>query len=173
MGHHPTGWQVSVISSRPGSSGFRSVCTIISILILIAVFLYSINDFNRRAISIAHYKLIDELNIALSFSFYQAAIHGKLSELSSLHQANPFKVLSGKSYQRPQNYVREVACESELNMAGWYFDVRSKAIYFWDEVKLTESYQLQFIYDDLNQTGQFEASADKVEKLEMVALRFK
>jgi len=162
---------VNGISSRPGASGFRFICTIISILILISVLLYSINDFNRRAISIAHHKLIDELNIALSFSFYQAAIHGKLNELPSLHQANPFKVLPEKSYQRPQDYVREVASESDLNMAGWYFDVRSKAIYFWDEVKLTKSYQLQFIYDDLNQTGQFEASADKVEKLEMVALK--
>jgi hypothetical protein len=171
VGHHSTGWQVSGISSRPGASGFRSICTIISILILISIFFYSINDLNQRATSIAHYKLIDELNIALSFSFYQAAIHGKLSELPNLHQANPFKVLPGRSYQLPQDYVREVASESELNMAGWYFDVGSKAIYFWDEVKLTESYQLQFIYDDLNQTGQFEASADKVEKLEMVALK--
>jgi hypothetical protein len=171
VGHHSTGWQVSGISSRPGASGFRSICTIISILILISVFLYSINDLNRRAITIAHDNVIDELNIALSFSLYQAAIQGKLSELTSLHQANPFKVLSGKNYQRPQDYVSEVTSESELDKAGWYFDVGSKAIYFWDEVKLTGSYQLQFIYSDLNQTGQFEASADKVEKLEMVALK--
>jgi hypothetical protein len=67
--------------------------------------------------------------------------------------------------------VSEVTSESELDKAGWYFDVGSKAIYFWDEVMLTESYQLQFIYSDLNQTGQFEANADKFEKLEMVALK--
>ncbi|MFT5977029.1 MAG: hypothetical protein ACI9YO_003221, partial [Gammaproteobacteria bacterium] len=60
---------------------------------------------------------------------------------------------------------------SELTKAGWYFNVDSKAIYFWDDVRITESYQLQFVYSDLNQTGKFEASADKVEKLEMVALR--
>jgi hypothetical protein len=66
--------------------------------------------------------------------------------------------------------VGEVTSESELDKAGWYFDVNSKAIYFWDKVKLTGSYQLQFFYDDLNQTGQFEASADKVEKLEIVVL---
>jgi hypothetical protein len=162
---------VSGISSRPGASGFRSVCTIISILILVAIFLYSINDVNRRAATIAHYKVIDELNIALSFSFYQAAIHGKLHKFSSLHQANPFKVLPAKSYRPPQDYVREISSDSELTKAGWYFNVDSKAIYFWDDVRITESYQLQFVYSDLNQTGKFEASADKVEKLEMVALK--
>jgi hypothetical protein len=83
---------VSDISSKLGAFGFRSACTTISILN--AVFLYPVSDFNQRAITIAHDKVIDELNIALSFSLYQAAIHGKLSELTSLQQANLFKVLS-------------------------------------------------------------------------------
>jgi hypothetical protein len=162
---------VSSISSRSSTSAFRFVGSIILIVILIAIFLNTVDSVNQRVGSIAHDKVIKELNIALSLCLYQAAIDGKMNDFPSWHRANPFKVLAGKSYKPPQDYVGEVLTDSELKQAGWYFNVNSKAIYFWDKVRLTQSYQLQLIYRDLNQTEQFEVIADKIEKLEIVALK--
>jgi len=162
---------VSRILFRSSASALRFVGSIILISILIAIFLNTVISVNQRVGSIAHDKVISELDIALSHFLYQAAIDGKMNELPSCHQANPFKVLAGKSYKPPQNYVGEVFTDSELKQAGWYFNVISKAIYFWDKVRLTQSYQLQLIYRDLNQTEHFEAIADKIEKLEIVALK--
>jgi hypothetical protein len=171
VGYHSTGGEVSSISSRPTASDFRFAGSIIIILILIAIFLNAIDSVNQRVSSMAHDRVIEELNIALSFKLYQAAIEGKMSELPKWHQANPFKVLAGKNYKPPQDYVGNVLADSDLKQAGWYFNLKTKAIYFWDEVRLTQSYQLQLIYRDLNQTEHFEAVADKIKRLEIVALK--
>jgi hypothetical protein len=171
VGYHSACWQVSRISFRSSTTAFRFVGSIVLTLILIAIFLNTVKSLNQRVGSIAHGRVIDELDIALSHCLYQAAIDGKMNELPSWHQANPFKVLAGKSYKPPQNYVGEVFTDSELKQAGWYFNVNSKAIYFWDKVRLTQRYQLQLIYRDLNQTEQFEAITDKIEKLEIVVLK--
>lgn len=171
MGYHSTGGEVNSISSRSSASTFRFVGSIILILILISIFLNTIDSVNQRVSSIAHERVIEELNIALSHCLYQAAIDGTVSEFSNWHQANPFKVLAGENYKPPKDYVGEFLVDSELKQAGWYFNLNSKSIYFWDKVRLTQSYQLQLIYRDLNQTEQFEAMTDKIEKLEIVALK--
>jgi hypothetical protein len=71
----------------------------------------------------------------------------------------------------PKNYVGEVLADSDLKQAGWYFNVNSQAIYFWDKVRLTQSYQLQLIYRDLNQTEQFESLTNNIKNLKMVAIK--
>jgi len=152
-------------------SALRFASSVVLILVLTSTFLDTIDSFNQRVAKIAHNAVINELNIALSFRFYQAVIDRKTQELNNLHLANPFKALSRPNYRQPQNYITEISSHSELDQAGWYFDINSKAIYFWDDVKRTPSYQLQFMYSDSNQTGQFESGVDQIERLEMVALR--
>ncbi len=171
MGYYSTGGEVNSISPRSSVSAFRLVGSITLILILTAIFLNTIDSVNQRVSSIAHDKVIDELNIALSHGLYQAAIDGTMRELSNWYQANPFKVLAGENYTPPKNYVGEVLADSDLKQAGWYFNVNSQAIYFWDKVRLTQSYQLQLIYRDLNQTEQFESLTNNIKNLKMVAIK--
>ena len=159
---------MKTISSTPGALTFRTVSSVTLILIFIAVFFYTISGLNQRTAKIARASVIDEINIALAFHLYQAAINGTLDELPDIHLQNPFVVLSGINYTVPESYKGEVTEKQQLTDSGWYFDVKQNALFFGDAANLYESYQLQFIYEDLNGSGVFESASDRIKQLGMV-----
>jgi hypothetical protein len=159
------------ISSTPGASLFRTVGSIILVSIFIVVFLNTISGFNQRAEKIARDTVIDEINIALAFRLYQSVIDGTLDELPSIHLQNPFVVLSGSNYSVPLSYKGEVTEGQPLRESGWYFDAKQKTLLIWDTANAYDSYQLQFIYQDLNDSGAFESASDQIKQLGMVKIK--
>lgn len=158
---------MTINSPKPGGFIYRFVVSISLVLILTTSFFYTIENFNQQAEKIARDAVIDELNIALSFHLYRAAISGKLNDLAELQQGNPFEILAGQDYKLPENYRGEVASTQRLNKPGWYFDVDKRVIFFWHESKVMPAYQLLFAYTDLNRNGEFEAGEDRIDQLKM------
>ncbi len=160
------------ISSVPGALLFRSVSVVILVLILVLVFLPYSKELSDKTAQIERVKVIQELDMALSFRLYQATIEGRLDELKTFHLQNPFRALDGENYKAPQTYNGEVTLPVIFKKSGWYFDNIARNIFYWgNNAVISDRYQLQFIYKDLNKSGQYEAAVDVIEKLGMVKIK--
>ena len=159
---------MNTLSSIPGALLFRSVMVVILVLIMIVIFLSYTSGLTRKAAEIERNKVIYELDTVLSYRLYSAAIKGRLSELTALHQQNPFVVLADENYTVPSAYVGEVNQTDPLQQSGWYFDTSKHMIFYWEASKVTHRYQMQFKFNDLNASGIYESNADSIEKLGMV-----
>ena len=159
---------MNTLSSIPGALLFRSVMVVILVLIMIVIFLSYTSDLTQKAADIERNKIIYELDTALSYRLYGAAIKGTLSDLPVLNQQNPFVVLADENYTAPPSYVGEVKQAVSLAKSGWYFDTSERVIFYWEASKVSHRYQMQFKFNDLNDSGIYESSVDSIEKLGMV-----
>ena len=156
------------IASIPGAIIFRTLITIVLILILMVVFFWYSEELEDKSEKIAHYKVIQELNIALSFYLYRKAIDGNLNDLQRTNIGNPFVVLAGEDYSVPLDYRGELPTGMVPKKRGWYFDATNQSIFYWNQAKLFSDYQLRFIYEDKNGSGKFESSEETIKSFGMV-----
>ena len=159
---------MNTLSSIPGALLFRSVMAVILVLIMIVIFLSYTTDLTQKASEIERNKVIYELDMALSFRLYSATIDGTLGELPELNLQNPFVALADENYTVPLTYVGEVKLPVFLQKSGWYFDTSKRVIFYWENRKITNRYQMQFKFNDSNASGVYESKIDSIERLGMV-----
>ena len=159
---------MNTLSSIPGALLFRSVMVVILVLIMIVIFLSYTSELTQKAAEIERNKVVYELDTVLSYRIYSATINGRLSELTALHQQNPFVVLADENYTVPLTYVGEVKLPVFLQKSGWYFDTSKRVLFYWENRKITNRYQMQFKFNDSNASGVYESKIDSIERLGMV-----
>jgi len=154
------------IGSLPEADKFRSIFTVILVLIFITLFFIYIGHLNEGIRQAAKKKTLNEINSALALTLYQLAIDSELDKLSQVENSNPFDFLV--LYQTlPINYfgaVKHLQAE-ELKTTGWYFNINTKRVIYVGTPTGVETYRLAFDYEDKNNSGQFEYGADKIEGL--------
>lgn len=160
---------MNTIGSHPGAILFRLGIMIILIAILVSVFFSYMEDAEREIerSSILQTKRIIDSSLAIVFANY--AVKGRLSDLNRLDGGNPFVIL--EEYQLlPANYRGELDSELENDQTpGWYYlRQRKHAVYKSRFAGADRYYAIVLHYQDVDQSGRFEAEHDKFGSLQFV-----
>jgi len=159
------------LGSHPGAINFRFSVMVILILIFIVYFFFYFEDAKKEIerASILQTKKIIDSSLAVVFATY--AVKGKLDDLQELDGANPF-VFMAKYKLVPPAYQGEIDSEPSSVLApGWYYLARSRSVVYKSRYIDTDSYfAIVLKYQDLNQSGRFEAAADKYQSLQFVRI---
>ncbi|MBC8210574.1 MAG: hypothetical protein H8E21_05855 [Gammaproteobacteria bacterium] len=156
------------ISSHPGAGLFRSVVSIVIIVIIATYFLYKTERLSRDAEIIAMQNMVNEINSALSLVVYQLAMNKNLAGLSRLDQQNPFYYLA-LSQRLPEKYRGVVSSEADITQSGWYFSQSDSAVVYRGSDDQNFKFELNFRYSDRNNSGEFEPENDTITSLMMQA----
>ncbi|MCK4709097.1 MAG: hypothetical protein KAU21_10810, partial [Gammaproteobacteria bacterium] len=148
------------ISSYPGAAIFRSYSSLIIVLIAVTIFLIFIDGLEKDVERIAIDKTVTEINSMLMISMLEYIVAGKMKDLSSFENSNPFVMLE-KKYRFP-NYVGEVKDDKNISReSGWYFNTSNHEVFFrasYDDVKIV--FRVKLYYDDVNNSGEYESRID-------------
>lgn len=108
------------ISTIPGAPLFRSVLSIVIILVCILYFLSYTEKLSENVEDIARQRVVIQINNALSMMLYDYTIKGKQFELSRYDGGNPFDVLA--LYGVVPEIYRGVLTDLPNNpQPGWYY----------------------------------------------------
>ncbi len=160
---------MSTLSSHPGAILFRlSVMIIIIAILMVAFFRYT--DGTQKALerqSIIQTKRIIDSSLTVVFASY--AVKGRLNELSQIEGSNPFVFLKDYSLL-PATYRGEIAQEDLAELKpGWYYSRVSRAVVYIPRfLDGAEWYSLVLNYDDVNQSGSYEAGQDLFRNLQFI-----
>lgn len=160
---------MNTLGSHPGAILFRFSVMIIIIAILAVIF-FRYTDGTQKALerqSILQTKRIIDSSLTVVFASY--AVKGRLDQLNQLEGSNPFVFLEEYSLL-PAAYRGEIAQENLAELKpGWYYSRSSGAVVyiprFLDGV---DWYSLVLNYDDVNQSGSFEAGQDLFRNLQFI-----
>jgi len=155
---------MKTIGSHPGAGLFRSVFSIIIIVIIAAYFLYKTERVSRDAEIVAMQSMVNQINSALSLVVYQQAMNRNLAILSRLDQQNPFYYLA-LSQKLPEKYRGVVNSEASISRSGWYFSSSDSAIVYRTSGDESFRFELKFSYSDRNRSGKFEPESDSITSL--------
>ena len=160
---------MNTLGSHPGAILFRFSLMVILILILIVLFLSYVEDTQvevERASILQTKKIIDS-SLAVVFATY--AVNGRLQELADLEGANPFEALTEYQLVPPAYHGaidRDLGADLE---PGWYYLKHRRRVAYKARFLDRDSYfRIAFAYDDVNQSGRFEARADRFRSLQFV-----
>lgn len=160
---------MKTIGSHPGAILFRLGVMVIIILILIIVFLDYFDDTRlevERASILQTKKIIDS---SLAVVFATHAVNGRLDDLNELDGANPFEFLA--EYRLvPPGYqgVIEQELSADLEPGWYYLRHRNRVAYKARFLDRDSYFRIVLTYDDLDQSGRFEARSDKFRSLQFV-----
>ncbi len=119
----------NIDTSIPGSSLFKSVTSIIIIVICIVLFLNYTQGLTDKAESISRQRVLNQINYSLSMMLYDFTVKGKQQDLKKFDHENPFMVLAIYA-GLPDNYYGAFQELPENPEPGWYFVKKySQAIY--------------------------------------------
>ncbi len=160
---------MNTLGSHPGAILFRFGVLVILILIMIMVFLSYAEDTQKEfeRTSVLQTKKIIDSALAVVFATY--AVNGKLNDLNELNGGNPFVFL--KEYQMlPVSYQGEIDQDLSADLApGWYYlKHRQRAVYKSRYIDRDSYFAVVLNYQDLNQSGSFEADSDKFQNLQFI-----
>ena len=154
------------IASQPDAGKFRSIATIILILICIAVFLRFTDHLSAKAEIIARDRVISDIKYSLAMMLYEYTIKGKAEELQKFDEGNPFVALA--IYRSlPVNYRGAKAKIPDSPEKGWYFDLSLKQVIYISSISEVEKFQLKFLYEDVNNNVRFDRQVDVLKGLKM------
>ncbi len=143
----------------------------ILIAIMFVVFFFHIGDTEKQIerASVLQTKRIIDSALAVVFSTY--AVRRQLDDLNALDGGNPFVFLEEYS-MLPAAYVGEIEHDSVSDIEpGWYYlSHRGMVLHksFFDD---SDAYfRVKLSYQDNNQSGSFEAAADKFNSLQFVKI---
>ena len=154
------------IASQPDAAKFRSIATIILILICIAVFLRYTDQLSEKAEIIARDRVISDIKHSLAMMLYDYTIKGKTEELQKFDEGNPFVPLA--IYRGlPVNYQGAKVESPDSPEQGWYFDLSLKQVIYINSKSEFEKFYIKFLYEDVNNNGQFDRQVDVLKGLEM------
>ncbi|MCP4077962.1 MAG: hypothetical protein GY744_17465 [Gammaproteobacteria bacterium] len=152
------------IASQPDATKFRSIATIILVLICIAVFLKYTEHLSAKAGVIARDRVLSDIKYSLAMMLYDYTIKGKTEELQSFDDGNPFVVLA--IYRGlPGNYRGAKAEFPENPEPGWYFDLSLKQVVYINNKSEFEKFYIKFLYEDVDQNGRFDRQLDVLKGL--------
>jgi hypothetical protein len=160
---------MNTLGSHPGAILFRLSVMIIIIAILVVIF-FRYSDSTQKELerqSVMQTKRIIDSSLAVVFASY--AVKGRLNELNQIEGANPFVFLKEYSLL-PAAYRGETGQSGLTGLdPGWYYSrVTGNVVYiprFLDEVEL---YAVVLNYDDVNQSGRFDAGQDAFRNLQFI-----
>ncbi|MDJ0778482.1 MAG: hypothetical protein QNJ85_11500 [Gammaproteobacteria bacterium] len=162
---------VPTLASVPGALLFRTLMSLLLILILIFVFFSYVDDtqreFERSAIEQTR-RIIDS---ALAVTFASYAVEGRLDELEQLNGANPFLLL--QNYRMlPASYQGEIEQDIDAGLgSGWYYLKHRRLVayktYHLDSYRY---FRLHLNYDDRDGNGRFDPASDEFRNLQLQPL---
>ena len=162
---------MNTIGSHPGAILFRFTLMVILIAILVVVFMSYLEDTERELerASIAQTKKIIDSSLAVVFSSY--AVKRRLDELNDLDGANPFVFLQEFGI-RPPGYQGVLGADASADhVPGWYYLEHRRLVFYKSYFIGSDAYfEVRLDYRDSNQSGRFEAAADRFENLYFVAM---
>ncbi len=160
---------MKTLGSHPGAILFRlGVMVIIIAILMVAFFRYT--DEAQIALerqSVLQVKRIIDSSLAVAFA--NLAVEGRLGELNQLDGGNPFILL--ERYQMlPVSYRGEAENRPVATLEpGWYYHRASGNVVYRPRFgNETEYFRVRLQYDDLNQSGFFEADQDSFRHLQFI-----
>jgi len=149
------------IASHPDAAKFRSIASIILILIFIGAFLGYTQSLTRQADRVARDRALSEIRQALAMMLYDYAIKGKLADLQKFDSENPFSLMA--AYRPlPAEYKGAKATLKPGLEAGWYFDLKTRRVIWVALDGSRQKYQLHFEYEDVNRNNHFDPATDQI-----------
>lgn len=135
------------IASQPDAGKFRSIASIILILICIAVFLRYTDQLSAKAEIIARDRVISDIKHSLAMMLYDYTIKGQKESLRKFDQENPFVPLA--IYRSlPANY-RGVTVDLRVGETeGWYFVKKSKRLVFISKKGSRQYFLMRYIVEN-------------------------
>jgi len=160
---------MNTLGSHPGAILFRLSVMIIIVAILVVAFFRYIDGTQKELErqSIMQTKRIIDSSLAVVFASY--AVKGRLNELSQIEGSNPFVFLKEYSLL-PAAYRGEIAQENLAELKpGWYYSkATGNVVYIPRFLDGVDWYSLVLNYDDVNQSGSFEAGQDLFRNLQFI-----
>ena len=159
------------LASVPGALLFRTLLSILLILILIVVFFDYVDDTQRELerSSIAQTRRIVDSSLAVAFASY--AVENRLDDLNELDGGNPFVLL--RTYQvLPAAYRGEVDHDLDAEMSpGWYYLRHRRVVAYRTQFLDADRYfRLRLNYDDRDANGRFDHLEDEFRNLQFEPL---
>lgn len=140
---------------------FRSYSVIIIVLILIFFFLDYVEGVEKDVEKIAAGRALNEINGLLAVTLYQYVIQGRLDELVTLDQGNPFLI----PYIREKTMIRYLGVKKNITdevIKAWYFDSDMQKVVYHSR-NYSRAYTLKFVYKDNNANFRFDREVDGLE----------
>lgn len=157
---------MKTIASTPGAGVFRTVASILIIVLFTLYFLYKTDDLSKQAEIIAVQRTVSEINVALSLVVYDLAVNRRLDKLTVLDNQNPFYYLA-LSQEIPESYFGVVSNKSDIDKNGWFYSLADQLVIYHSQEGDNHRYRLKFTYSDINGSGSFESSGDSITSLLM------
>ena len=159
------------LASVPGALLFRTLVSLLLILILIFVFFSYVDDTQREfeRNSIAQTRRIIDSSLAVAFASY--AVKGRLAELTELDGGNPFVLL--RVYQMlPAAYQGEIDRDLDGGLAaGWYYLRHRRLVAYKSHHLDTDSYfSVRLNYNDIDGNDRFDPAIDEFRNLQFQPL---
>jgi hypothetical protein len=140
------------ISSIPGANLFRSVLTLLIILICIVSFFIYTEHLTEKANMISKQRVLIDIKYTLAMTLYDYAVQRRLADFPLLDNSNPFELM--KNYRSiPENYWGEVFKVDEPDRDGWYFESSSNRVVYYSKKKGKELYVIDYIKEGDNKAG--------------------
>ena len=159
------------LASVPGALLFRTLLSIVLILILIAVFFSYVDETQREfeRSAIAQTRRIVDSALAVAFATY--AVKHRLSELGELDGGNPFLLLDEYQIQ-PTAYRGEIERDIGPDLAaGWYYlQHRRLVAYKSYHLDSDRYFGIVLDYEDQNGNGRYDSTEDRFNSLQFVPL---
>ena len=157
---------MNTLGSHPGAILFRfSVMAIIILILIVAFFRYT--EGYRRSIeelSIVNTKKI--IDSALTVVFTKLAVSKSLEELNDIDGANPFVLMQQHeiAHSRYQGLLSRDPRPDDV--PGWYYLPEHRySVYKARYLEGNRYFRITLQYDDLNRSGRFESSQDRLRSL--------
>ncbi len=159
------------LASVPGALLFRTLLSLVLILILIVVFFSYVDDTRREfeRSAIAQTRRIIDSSLAVAFASY--AVKNRLDDLTELDGGNPFDLL--RIYQiLPAAYRGEIQRDLDPGLApGWYYLRHRRLVVYKSHHLDTDRYfSLRLNYDDRDGNGRFDSAVDEFHNLQLEPL---
>jgi len=158
---------MNTIGSHPGAILFRLSIMVVLIAIMVVVFFSYLENAQKELerTSILQTKKIIDSSLAVVFATY--AVSGRLNELNQLAGGNPFEFL--REYQiLPAAYVGELERDPDADLeSGWYYlSHRGVVVYKSFFINSNIFFSVVLNYEDIDQSGSFDANIDRFKNLQ-------
>ena len=162
---------MNTLGSHPGAILFRFSIMVILILILIVVFFRYLDDSRKGFEKASMLRTKTVVDSSLAVVFARAAMNQQLGELSLAEGGNPFVYMQRYDISHP-DYLGELGRDlTNEDLPGWYYlSHRGMVVYKARYLDTDRYYQVVLNYEDLNQSGIFESSADRFRGLQFVKI---
>ena len=109
------------------------------------------------------------IDSSLALVFAEAAVNRQLNELALVAGGNPFEYMAQYDIAHPA-YLGELDHDPTVdNIPGWYYLTHRRQVVYKARYLETDSYyEVILKFEDVNQSGSFEASTDKFRNLHFV-----